>query len=59
MGLYLEKLVGKFDIRSKGQLMSKCPFGVIVSTKKPTKFLQGFLPYPLKRGGIKKKSLIK
>ena len=52
MGLYLEKLVGKFDIRSKGQLMSKCPFGVIVSTKKPTKFLQGFLPYPRKRGGI-------
>ena len=29
---------------AKGQLISKCPFGVFKSTKKPTKFLQGFLP---------------
>ena len=28
----------------KGQLISKCPFGVTKSTKKPKKFLQGFLP---------------
>ena len=28
----------KIGRRSKGQLISKCPFGVIVSTKKPTKF---------------------
>ena len=38
----------------KGQLIQKCPFGVFISPKKPTKFLQGFLPYPLKRGQIKK-----
>ena len=28
----------------KGQLISKCPFGVFKLTKKPTKFFQGFLP---------------
>ena len=33
-----EKCVGK------GQLISKCPIDVFISTKKPTKFLQGFLP---------------
>ena len=32
-------------IIDKGQLISKCLLGVIVSTKKPTKFFQGFLPY--------------
>ena len=29
---------------SKGQLISKCPFGVNVWTKIPTKFFPGFLP---------------
>ena len=28
---------------SKGQLISKCPFGVFKSPKKPTLFLSGFL----------------
>ena len=28
----------------KGQLISKCLFGVYQSTKKPTKFFKGFLP---------------
>ena len=28
----------------KGQLISKCPFGVIVWTKIPTKNFPGFLP---------------
>ena len=28
----------------KGQLISKCPFGVIVWTKIPTIFFPGFLP---------------
>ena len=28
----------------KGLLISKCPFGVIVWTKIPTKFFPGFLP---------------
>ena len=30
--------------KSKGQLISKFLFGVIVWTKKPTKFFPGFLP---------------
>ena len=29
---------------SKGQVISKCRFGAIVSTKKPTIFLKEFLP---------------
>ena len=29
---------------TKGQLISKCPFGVFKSPKKPTKVCQGFLP---------------
>ena len=32
------------DDDTKGQLISKCPFGVFKSPKKPTKFFQGFLP---------------
>ena len=36
----------------KGQLISKCPFGVFKSAKIFTKFFPGFLP--LKRGKIKK-----
>ena len=39
---------------TKGQLISKCPFSVIVWTKIPTKFFPGFLPWPLKRRQIKK-----
>ena len=39
--------------QTKGQLISKCPFGVFKSTKKSTKLLSGFLPKPLKRGQIK------
>ena len=37
----------------KGQLISKCPFGVIVWTKIPTKKFPRFLPQPLRRGQIK------
>ena len=29
---------------AKGQLILKCPFGVIKSSKKPTNFFPGFLP---------------
>ena len=43
-----ENLVGY----AKGQLISKCPFGVFKSAKISTKFFPGFLP--LKRGKIKK-----
>ena len=35
---------------TKGQLILKCPFGVIVSTKIATKIFKGILPQPLKRG---------
>jgi hypothetical protein len=46
--LYLEfklkaKLMPKTIGGSKGQLISKCPFGVKTSSKKPTKFFPGFL----------------
>ena len=30
--------------KSKGQLISKCPFGVKTSSKKPTKCIPGFVP---------------
>ena len=33
-----------FSFLAKGQLIPKCLFGVFKSTKKPTKFLYGFLP---------------
>ena len=50
------KLLDYFDYCEvlKGQLVSKCPFGVFKSPKKPGKFFPGFLPYPLKRGQMKK-----
>ena len=37
---------------TKGQLISKCPFGVIVSTKITTKKFANFCPRNLKRGQI-------
>ena len=33
-----------YALDDKGQLISKCPFGVIVWTKIPTKSFPGFLP---------------
>ena len=46
MYLLLERLecnllrgIGKKKLEDKGQLISKCPFGVFKSTKKPRKFL--------------------
>ena len=51
----VEGLLHTFSLRTKGQLISKCIFGVFKSTKKPTNFFfQGFLPWPVKRGWIKK-----
>ena len=38
--------------RAKGQLISKCLYSVIVSTKKPTNSFRGFLP--LTRSQMKK-----
>ena len=38
---------------TKGLLISKCLLGVIILTKKPTKFFEGFLLKPLTRGRIK------
>ena len=34
----------RFGGHSKGQLISKCPFGVLKSSKKPTKIFQDFCP---------------
>ena len=34
----------KYYIITKGQLISKCPFGVKTSSKKPTNFFPEFLP---------------
>ena len=42
------------SLTPKGQLISKCPFVVFKSSKNPSKKILGFLPYPLKRGQIKK-----
>ena len=54
-GFVVSKLVvGSSEQDTKGHLISKCPFGVIVWTKIPTKFFPGFLSKPLKRGQIKK-----
>ena len=41
----------------KGQLISKCPFGVFKSPKKPTNFFPGFLSYPLKKRSNQKSSV--
>ena len=38
----------------KGQIISECPYEIIVWTKIPTKKLPRFLPKPLRRGQIKK-----
>ena len=51
LSTYVEKLFEKRKVKfltnaavAKGQLISKCPFGVLKSPKKPTKLWQGFLP---------------
>ena len=36
--------LGRLGSSGKGQLISKCLFGAIVSTKKPTKFFKEFWP---------------
>ena len=38
------KLAVEIFAKSKGQLISKCPFGVFKSSKKPTEFFQDFWP---------------
>ena len=42
--LFLRMLLTFLSNGSKGQLISKCLFGVIVWTKKTTKLFPGFLP---------------
>ena len=41
------------DFSTKGQIISECPYEIIVWTKIPTKKLPRFLPKPLRRGQIK------
>ena len=40
----LEEAKDFIVVEPKGQLISKCPFDVTKSNKKPTKILSGFLP---------------
>ena len=42
------------EFNAKGQIISECPYEIIVWTKIPTKKLPRFLPKPLRRGQIKK-----
>ena len=46
MNIFAKKVMGTTLLRDlvKGQLISKCPFGVIVWTKVPTKKLTNFCP---------------
>ena len=41
---WLLTLIDGGNLSNKGQLISKCPFGVFKSIKKPTNFLLEFLP---------------
>ena len=40
----VSKEIDRLARNTKGNLISKCPFGVIVWTKIPRKFFPGFLP---------------
>ena len=53
---HLEKLLmcDPKGCQTKGQLISKFPYGVFKSPKKTTELLSGFLLKPIKRGQIKK-----
>ena len=41
------------SVTTKGQIISECPYDIIVSPKIPTKKFPRFLPQPLRRGQIK------
>ena len=45
---------GHVDATSKGQIISECPYEIIVYPKIATKKFPRFLPWPLRRGQIKK-----
>ena len=47
-------LLNKFGREFKGQIISECPYEIIVYPKRPTKKFPRFLPQPLRRGQIKK-----
>ena len=44
----------KFVKQIKGQMISECPYEIIVCPKIATKKFPRFLPWPLRRGQIKK-----
>ena len=50
---FIQRIVS-FRLGIKGQIISECPYEIIVWTKIPTKKLPRFLPKPLRRGQIKK-----
>ena len=37
--IFVVVIFNNFDLFTKGQIILKCPFGVVKSPKKPTKFL--------------------
>ena len=41
-------------LQAKGQIISECPYEIIVSPKIATKKFPRFLPWPLRRGQMKK-----
>ena len=51
----LPKIVSKEIVSNvKGQIISECPYEIIVSPIRATKKIPRFLPWPLRRGQIKK-----
>ena len=50
----MKKILGAvLDLPAKGQIISECPYEIIVWTKIATKKFPRFLSQPLKRGQIK------
>ena len=47
------KLTELFKPFTKGQIISECPYEIIVSPIRATKKFPRFLPWPLRRGQIK------
>ena len=50
--LTIQSITGR--LTAKGQIVSECPYEKIVCPKIATKKIPRFLPYPLRRGQIKK-----
>ena len=49
----ISKPISQKPLRTKGQIISECPYEIIVCPKIATKKFPRFLPWPLRRGQIK------